>query len=201
MFLDFLYFLNFFHGFLVCSSFSAWGNLGNVLKNQGKVVEAEQAYRNALYYRRNMADMLYNLWVSEPPPNSRLYRSVLVKLRKSPERPDYDCLQIHQPSRGWCQGPTRHINPTVRAWRHFIHNSYTAHVWAVLSYPFKAVGMGILRHLTSGSDFNSGSCDVITKRFSMHLILTQCVSLEGQILHTTCHTVHGMFSCICFFNK
>ncbi|KAG1936915.1 protein O-mannosyl-transferase TMTC2 [Pimephales promelas] len=39
----------------------AWGNLGNVLKNQGKVTEAEQAYRNALYYRRNMADMLYNL--------------------------------------------------------------------------------------------------------------------------------------------
>lgn len=25
--------------------------------------EAEQAYRNALYYRSNMADMLYNLWV------------------------------------------------------------------------------------------------------------------------------------------
>ncbi|TRY95536.1 hypothetical protein DNTS_007038, partial [Danionella cerebrum] len=39
----------------------AWGNLGNVLKNQGQVAEAEQAYRNALYYRRNMADMLYNL--------------------------------------------------------------------------------------------------------------------------------------------
>ncbi|XP_048869728.1 protein O-mannosyl-transferase TMTC2-like [Brienomyrus brachyistius] len=39
----------------------AWGNLGNVLKNQGKVEEAERAYRNALYYRRNMADMLYNL--------------------------------------------------------------------------------------------------------------------------------------------
>ncbi|XP_066541423.1 protein O-mannosyl-transferase TMTC2 isoform X2 [Hoplias malabaricus] len=39
----------------------AWGNLGNVLKNQGKMEEAEQAYRNALYYRRNMADMLYNL--------------------------------------------------------------------------------------------------------------------------------------------
>ncbi len=77
------------------SSFSAWGNLGNVLKNQGKVVEAEQAYRNALYYRRNMADMLYNLWVSELPPNSRLYRSVLVKLRKSPERPNYDCPQIY----------------------------------------------------------------------------------------------------------
>ena len=40
---------------------SAWGNLGNVLKNQGKMEEAEQAYRSALYYRRNMADMLYNL--------------------------------------------------------------------------------------------------------------------------------------------
>ncbi|XP_051726642.1 protein O-mannosyl-transferase TMTC2 [Ctenopharyngodon idella] len=39
----------------------AWGNLGNVLKNQGKVADAERAYRNALYYRRNMADMLYNL--------------------------------------------------------------------------------------------------------------------------------------------
>ncbi|XP_060734099.1 protein O-mannosyl-transferase TMTC2 [Tachysurus vachellii] len=39
----------------------AWGNLGNVLKNQGQMAEAEQAYRNALYYRRNMADMLYNL--------------------------------------------------------------------------------------------------------------------------------------------
>ncbi|KAL0195578.1 hypothetical protein M9458_009150, partial [Cirrhinus mrigala] len=39
----------------------AWGNLGNVLKNQGKMAEAEKAYRNALYYRGNMADMLYNL--------------------------------------------------------------------------------------------------------------------------------------------
>lgn len=41
----------------------AWGNLGNVLKNQGKMAEAEKAYRNALHYRGNMADMLYNLWV------------------------------------------------------------------------------------------------------------------------------------------
>lgn len=39
----------------------AWGNLGNVLKSQSKMEEAEQAYRNALYYRSNMADMLYNL--------------------------------------------------------------------------------------------------------------------------------------------
>lgn len=39
----------------------AWGNLGNVLKNQGRTEEAEKAYLNALYFRRNMADMLYNL--------------------------------------------------------------------------------------------------------------------------------------------
>ncbi|XP_037552099.1 protein O-mannosyl-transferase TMTC2 [Nematolebias whitei] len=39
----------------------AWGNLGNVLKNHGKMAEAEKAYRNALHYRGNMADMLYNL--------------------------------------------------------------------------------------------------------------------------------------------
>ncbi|XP_012502820.1 PREDICTED: transmembrane and TPR repeat-containing protein 2 [Propithecus coquereli] len=39
----------------------AWGNLGNVLKSQSKISEAETAYRNALYYRSNMADMLYNL--------------------------------------------------------------------------------------------------------------------------------------------
>ncbi|XP_051551586.1 protein O-mannosyl-transferase TMTC2-like isoform X2 [Myxocyprinus asiaticus] len=39
----------------------AWGNLGNVLKNQEKMAEAEKAYRNALYYRGNIADMLYNL--------------------------------------------------------------------------------------------------------------------------------------------
>ena len=30
-------------------------------KKKAKMEEAEQAYRNALYYRRNMADMLYNL--------------------------------------------------------------------------------------------------------------------------------------------
>lgn len=45
----------------------AWGNLGNVLKNQGKMAEAEKAYRNALHYRGNMADMLYNLWVLNKP--------------------------------------------------------------------------------------------------------------------------------------
>lgn len=40
---------------------AAWGNLGNVLKNQGKMAEAERAYRKALHHRGNMADMLYNL--------------------------------------------------------------------------------------------------------------------------------------------
>ncbi|XP_044535110.1 protein O-mannosyl-transferase TMTC2 [Gracilinanus agilis] len=43
----------------------AWGNLGNVLKSQSKISEAENAYRNALYYRSNMADMLYNLLHSQ----------------------------------------------------------------------------------------------------------------------------------------
>lgn len=51
----------FFYSVLFFCNLSAWGNLGNVLKSQGKMEEAEQAYRNALYYRSNMADMLYNL--------------------------------------------------------------------------------------------------------------------------------------------
>lgn len=45
----------------LCLFLAAWGNLGNVLKSQSKISEAEGAYRNALYYRSNMADMLYNL--------------------------------------------------------------------------------------------------------------------------------------------
>lgn len=53
-----IYFINCFF-----CDLSAWGNLGNVLKSQGEMEKAEQAYRNALYYRSNMADMLYNLWV------------------------------------------------------------------------------------------------------------------------------------------
>jgi Tfp pilus assembly protein PilF len=40
---------------------SAWGNLANVWNQQGKVTAAEQAYRNALSYRSNMADTHYNL--------------------------------------------------------------------------------------------------------------------------------------------
>ena len=44
--------------FLIC--FLAWGNLGNVLYNMGRLEEAEQAYKNALYHRPNMADAHYN---------------------------------------------------------------------------------------------------------------------------------------------
>ncbi|XP_076445785.1 protein O-mannosyl-transferase TMTC2-like [Babylonia areolata] len=41
----------------------AWGNLANVLNNEGRVGEAEEAYRNALKYRGNMADVHYNLGI------------------------------------------------------------------------------------------------------------------------------------------
>lgn len=39
----------------------SWGNLGIVLSNQGKSKEAEQAYRKALHFRSNLADVHYNL--------------------------------------------------------------------------------------------------------------------------------------------
>ncbi|XP_014784886.1 protein O-mannosyl-transferase TMTC2 [Octopus bimaculoides] len=41
----------------------AWGNLANVLNSQGKEKEAEFAYKNALKYRSNMADVHYNLGI------------------------------------------------------------------------------------------------------------------------------------------
>ncbi|XP_077990918.1 protein O-mannosyl-transferase TMTC2-like [Glandiceps talaboti] len=41
----------------------AWGNLANILKSQGKVEEAEMAYKKALEYRGNMADAHYNLGI------------------------------------------------------------------------------------------------------------------------------------------
>lgn len=41
----------------------AFGNLGSVLSTQGRVVEAEQAFRKALFHRPNMADVHYNLGV------------------------------------------------------------------------------------------------------------------------------------------
>ncbi|CAG7723419.1 unnamed protein product [Allacma fusca] len=39
----------------------SWGNLANVLHNQGRLAEAEVAYRQALRFRSNMADVHYNL--------------------------------------------------------------------------------------------------------------------------------------------
>lgn len=39
----------------------SYGNLGNILSQAGRKSEAEQAYRKALQYRPNMADVHYNL--------------------------------------------------------------------------------------------------------------------------------------------
>jgi Flp pilus assembly protein TadD len=41
--------------------FPAYGNLGSVLSEQGRVTEAEEAFVQALRYRPNMADVHYNL--------------------------------------------------------------------------------------------------------------------------------------------
>ncbi|XP_041452725.1 protein O-mannosyl-transferase TMTC2-like [Lytechinus variegatus] len=41
----------------------ALGNLANIYKTAGRIQEAEEAYRRALTYRRNMADVHYNLGV------------------------------------------------------------------------------------------------------------------------------------------
>ncbi|CAH1403506.1 unnamed protein product [Nezara viridula] len=39
----------------------AYGNLGSVLSSQGRTKEAETAFRIALSFRPNMADVHYNL--------------------------------------------------------------------------------------------------------------------------------------------
>ncbi|GLG93954.1 uncharacterized protein GBIM_01273 [Gryllus bimaculatus] len=39
----------------------SYGNLGFVLSSRGKIAEAEWAFRMALKYRSNMADVHYNL--------------------------------------------------------------------------------------------------------------------------------------------
>lgn len=41
--------------------FKAYGNLANILSSTGRKDEAEQAYKKALSYRNNMADVHYNL--------------------------------------------------------------------------------------------------------------------------------------------
>jgi len=40
---------------------TAYGNLGSVLSDEGRLAEAEVAFRTALKYRFNMADVHYNL--------------------------------------------------------------------------------------------------------------------------------------------
>ena len=47
----------FFYFFFV----SAYGNLGSILNAQGRGDEAENAYKMALKFRPNMADVYYNL--------------------------------------------------------------------------------------------------------------------------------------------
>jgi len=41
----------------------AWGNLANVMNDKGQIGEAEEAYRQALRHRGNMADVHYNLGI------------------------------------------------------------------------------------------------------------------------------------------
>ncbi|RZF36725.1 hypothetical protein LSTR_LSTR005038 [Laodelphax striatellus] len=41
----------------------SWGNLGSVLSSQGRMEEAEYAFRKALEFRPNMADVHYNLGI------------------------------------------------------------------------------------------------------------------------------------------
>lgn len=41
----------------------AWGNLANIFNDQQEAEKAEEAYRNALKYRPNMADVHYNLGI------------------------------------------------------------------------------------------------------------------------------------------
>lgn len=51
---------------LVSFGFAAYGNLANILSAHGKKTEAEWAYKKALTYRSNMADVHYNLYVCLP---------------------------------------------------------------------------------------------------------------------------------------
>lgn len=53
-----IFFLSFF---LNQKNELAYGNLANILSQQGRNDEAEQMYRKALEYRINMADVHYNL--------------------------------------------------------------------------------------------------------------------------------------------
>lgn len=60
---------------LLISSPPAYGNLANILSASGQKHEAELAYRKALTFRYNMADVHYNLYVFDPIVVRILYLS------------------------------------------------------------------------------------------------------------------------------
>ncbi|GBP83343.1 Transmembrane and TPR repeat-containing protein CG4341 [Eumeta japonica] len=43
---------------------TAYGNLGSVLRAQGRSLEAEAAFQRALHYRPNMAEVHYNFFTN-----------------------------------------------------------------------------------------------------------------------------------------
>ncbi|XP_074651440.1 protein O-mannosyl-transferase TMTC2-like [Tubulanus polymorphus] len=54
---------NLYHSGIAVNPAKAWGNLANIYNSQGRVEEAESAYKAALSYRSNMADVHYNLGI------------------------------------------------------------------------------------------------------------------------------------------
>ncbi|KAM9823963.1 LOW QUALITY PROTEIN: protein O-mannosyl-transferase TMTC2 [Neosynchiropus ocellatus] len=91
----------------------AWGNLGNVLKNQGKMEEAETAYRNALHYRGNMADMLYNLGLLLQE-NSRLTEALHYYRQAIGSRPTLASAYLNTGIILMNQGKTEEAKQTLR---------------------------------------------------------------------------------------
>ncbi|KAM8822150.1 protein O-mannosyl-transferase TMTC2-like isoform 1-T1 [Synchiropus picturatus] len=91
----------------------AWGNLGNVLKNQGKMEEAERAYRNALHYRGNMADMLYNLGLLLQE-NSRLAEALHCYRQAIGSRPTLASAYLNTGIILMNQGRTEEAERTLR---------------------------------------------------------------------------------------
>lgn len=59
----------------------AWGNLANIYNSQGRVTDAETAYRNALKYRPNMSDTHYNLGILLQ--NQKRYKEALDSYYKA----------------------------------------------------------------------------------------------------------------------
>ncbi|RUS78414.1 hypothetical protein EGW08_013828 [Elysia chlorotica] len=59
----------------------AWGNLANIFNDQQAFGEAEEAYRNALKYRPNMADVHYNLGILLQ--NQKRYQESIESYKKA----------------------------------------------------------------------------------------------------------------------